>query len=315
MEIMKVNQREKRFASATGICDIRYRMWIPEEPRAALQITHGMAEHIDRYSDFAGFLAQNGVLVYGCDMASHGKSLGEGEPRGWFGAQNGWDALVQDMRTLRDIVKSEFPALPYILMGHSMGSFLARSYAGRDGADFEAFIFSGTAGKNPVLGVGKLLARREIKRTGGKLPSQSLYNLSFGSYNRAFKPNRTDSDWLSRDSAQVDKYCADEACGYPFTASGMLDLFTGLGEVSSREWARRVPKKPILIFSGAADPVGGAGRGVRQVAGWLSDTGHAVELKLYKGGRHEMLNEINKEEVYNDVLLFIDAVEILGERE
>ncbi len=312
---MKVNLRQKRFPSATGVCDIRYRMWIPEEPRAALQITHGMAEHIDRYEDFAVFLAQNGVLVYGHDLASHGQSIREGEPRGWFGEKNGWDALIQDMRTLRDTVKSEFPMLPYILMGHSMGSFLARSYAGRDGADFDAFIFSGTAGKNPVLGIGKLLARREINKTGGKLPSMTLYNMSFGSYNKAFRPNRTANDWLSRDEAQVDKYCVDEACGYPFTASAMLDLFDGLGEVSGRHWAASVPDRPILLLSGALDPVGGAGKGVKQVAGWLKKNGHGVELKLYEGGRHEMLNELNRDEVFRDILLFIDTVEAMGEAE
>lgn len=313
---MKVSLREKRFPSATGVCDIRYRMWIPEEPRVALQVTHGMAEHIDRYDDFASFLAQNGVLVYGFDMASHGKSIQGGAPKGWFGEKNGWDALVQDMRTMRDLVQADFPSLPYILMGHSMGSFLARSYAGRDGVDFDAFIFSGTAGKNPVLAMGKLLAKREIKKTGGKTPSQSLYNLSFGSYNKAFKPNRTESDWLSRDEAQVDKYCADENCGYAFTASGMLDMFDGLGEISSKDWAKRVPKRPIFIISGMQDPVGGAGaKGVKQVANWLRATGHAVELKLYEGGRHEMLNETNKDEVYRDILLFIDTVEAMGERE
>lgn len=310
---MKVNLREKRFPSATGVCDIRYRMWIPEDPRAVLQITHGMAEHIDRYDSFAGFLAQNGVLVYGCDLAGHGQSVREGEPMGWFGEKNGWDALVQDMRTLRDIVRAEFPALPYILMGHSMGSFLARTYAGRDGADFDAFIFSGTAGKNPVLAIGKLLAKREIKKTGGKLPSQTLYKMSFGSYNKAFRPNRTENDWLSRDEAMVDRYCADEKCGYPFTASAMLEVFNGLGEISGKDWARRLPRRPILVLSGTLDPVGGAGRGVKQVAGWLRDSGHETELKLYPGGRHEMLNETNREEVYNDILLFIDTVEAMGE--
>ena len=310
---MKVTQREKRFPSATGLCDIRYRMWIPDDPHAALQITHGMAEHIDRYDDFASFLAENGVLVYGFDIAGHGKSLGANGVKGYFGKENGWDAVLQDMRTLRDIVKKEFPALPYILMGHSMGSFLARTYAGRDGKDFDAFIFSGTAGKNPVLGVAKWLAKREIKKTGGDKPSQTLYELSFGSYNKAFRPNRTEMDWLSRDEAKVDQYVADELCGFPFTASAMLDLFNGLGEVSSEAWAARVPKRPILVMSGACDPVGGNGKGVKQVFGWLVKTGHEADCKLYPEGRHEMLNEFNRAEVYNDILLFINAVEAMGE--
>lgn len=311
---MKITTREKKFPSATGLCDIRYRMWIPEEPRAALQLTHGMAEHIDRYDDFARYLAENGVLVYGQDHASHGKSWTEGMPRGYFGKENGWDALVQDMRTLRDIVSKEYAGLPYILMGHSMGSFLARTYAGRDGQDFDGFIFSGTAGKNPVLGIAKALAKREIKKTGGHQPSKTLHQLSFGTYNKAFKPNRTENDWLTRDAAQVDLYAADPLCGFPFTASGMLDLFTGLTEVSSTEWAKRVPMRPVFLFSGDRDPVGGNGKGVKQVYGWLKNSGHEVELKLYAEGRHEMLNETNHDEVYKDVLLFIDTVETRGER-
>ena len=310
---MKFTLREKRFPSATGLCDIRYRMWVPEDPHAALQITHGMAEHIDRYDEFASFLAENGVLVYGNDIASHGKSIVAGMPKGYFGEKNGWDAIVQDMRTMRDLVKKDFPAIPFILMGHSMGSFLARTYAGRNGDDYEAFIFSGTAGPNPVLAIGKLIAKSEIKKTGGKLPSITLFNMSFGSYNNAFKPNRTVNDWLSRDEAKVDAYVADDNCGFPFTASAMYDVFTGLTEISNEKWAKRVPKRPILVFSGAMDPVGGKGKGVKQVHRWLTKTGHEAELKLYEGGRHEMLNEINRKEVYADVLLFINAVEAMGE--
>ncbi len=310
---MKITQRERHFPSATGICDIRCRMWVPEEPRAAVQLTHGMAEHIDRYDAFASFLAANGVLAYGHDIASHGKSVREGGVSGYFGDKNGWDANVQDMRTLRDLVRTDFPAIPYVLFGHSMGSFLARTYAGRDGDDFDAFIFSGTAGKNPVLAVGKWIARREIQKTGGRVPSKTLFDLSFGSYNKAFRPNRTANDWLSRDVEIVDRYAADPLCGYPLTARAMLDVFDGLTEISNSAWAKRVPKKPILMISGALDPVGGAGKGPKQVASWLRATGHDVELKLYESGRHEMLNEINRDEVFRDVLLFVETVAAQGE--
>lgn len=305
---MKFSMCEKRFFSATGLCDIRYRMWIPEEPHVALQITHGMAEHIDRYNDFASFLAKNGVLAYGNDIASHGKSIGDGVPKGYFGDEKGWDAVVQDMHTMRGLVKADYPDIPFILFGHSMGSYLARTYAGRNGTDFDAFIFSGTAGKNPLLGIAKWIAKREIRKTGGKKPSIMLFNLSFCSFNRAFKPNRTANDWLSRDNEKVDEYIADENCGFPFTSRGMYDVIIGLLEISNAKWAELVPKRPILLMSGDCDPEGGNGKGVKQVCGWLEKSGHKVELKLYEGGRHEMLNEINRADVYNDVLLFINTV-------
>lgn len=310
---MKFTLREGNYPSATGLCDIHYQMWIPERVHAALQLTHGMAEYIDRYDEFASFLAENGVLVYGNDLASHGKSTGAGLPKGYFGEKNGWDAIIQDMRTLRSIAKTEFSDIPFILFGHSMGAMLARTYAGRDGLDFDAYIFSAVAGVVPILGIAKIVAKWEIKRNGGKLPSMTLYNGTFGAYNKAFRPNRTACDWLSRDEAKVDEYAMDENCGFPFTAHGMKDMFAGMTEISSKAWAKRVPNRPILIMSGAKDPVGNNGKGVKQVYGWLKKTGHAPELKLYEEGRHAMLIEINRKEVYADILRFINGVKPAAE--
>ena len=312
---MNVIQRERRFPSATGNCDIRYRMWIPQEVRAAVQLTHGMAEHIDRYQDFAMFLAENGILVYGQDHAGHGKSIREGGIKGFFAEEKGWDALVQDAKKLYSLVKGDYPAIPFILFGHSMGSFIARSYAARKGDDFDAFIFSGTAGKNPVLPIGKLLAKWEVRRTGGKVPSDLLKSMAFGTYNQRIKPSRTEYDWLSRDEAVVDAYMMDPLCGFTFTSSAMLDLFTGLMEISSSAWAKKVPDKPIFVYAGDQDPVGNYGKGVRQVAKWLQKSGHTLECRLYEGGRHEMHNETNRSEVYGDILLFIEAVAVQGELE
>ena len=310
---MGIVVKEKHFPSSTGVCEVSYRIWAPEEPRACVQIIHGMAEHIDRYHDFATFLANNGFLVYGMDLPGHGKSIGKDQPYGYFGESNGWDHLIEDNKTMHDTVMKEYPSVACILFGHSMGSFLARTYAGRMGVDFDAFIFSGTAGANPALPIAKMIARSAIKKGKGKVANESLNQLSFGSYNKKFKDARTEFDWLSRDTASVDKYVEDPLCGFCFTSYAFYDLFTGLGEVSNLNWAKRVPNRPIFLMSGSFDPVGGMGKGVKQVNQWLVKSGHNVTMKLYPQGRHEMLNETNRSEVYGDVLLFLETVCAAGE--
>lgn len=294
--------------SATGQGGLNVRIWEPEnEPKAVLQIVHGMAEHIERYDRFARYLNQNAILVVGADTASHGKSISKNGIRGYFGPERGWDLLIQDIGSVHQTIKQSYCGIPSFLFGHSMGSFLARSYAARHGADLDGFIFCGTAGKNPALPVAKLLARREIRKNGPQTPSKLLDKLSFGAYNKAFKPTRTAFDWLSRDEAEVDKYIADPACGFVFTAAAFRDLFDGLGEVSSVDWAAQVPKRPILLIAGDADPVGANGKGVKQVEAWLTQTGHAVKCILYPGARHELLNETNRVQVFEDVRAFLEG--------
>lgn len=310
---MQILQRERRFPSTSRLCDIRYRMWIPDEIRGAIQITHGMSEHIDRYNDFAMYLAAQGFLVYGMDNISHGKSIKPDMPKGFFGTEHGWDCLIDDMHTLYELVSRDYPATAFILMGHSMGSFMARSYAARFPKDFQAYIFSGTAGKNPLAKIGRVIARREIKKGVGLEPSLKLHALGAGAYNKKYKNPRTEVEWLSRDTEIVDRYVSDSMCGFPFTPYGMVDLLTGLIEISSIKWARSVPNKPILLISGEKDPVGSCSKGVRQVEKWLKHSGHIVSCKLYSEGRHEMLNELNKDEVYDDLLLFLETILVMGE--
>lgn len=304
-----IQVKDLSFPSATKECDIHARLWRPDTmARAVLQIAHGMAEHIERYDEFARYLCQNGIAVTANDHAGHGKSIRDGRHMGYFSKQNGWTCLINDMRTLYTRVKDEYPGVPYILLGHSMGSFLARTYASRHGSDIDAFIFSGTAGKNPALPIAGLIAKVETALKGAMTPSKTLDRLSFGAYNKAFQPNRTDKDWLCSDEAQVDRYLADPLCGFTFTAGGFRDLYTGLGEVSHKDWAAKVPDVPILMFAGDRDPVGANAKGVREVAQKLRQTGHRVELHIYEGGRHEMLNETNRLEVYELVRRFIDNV-------
>ena len=298
---------QKMIPSSTGLCNINLRFWKPADkaPRAVLTIMHGMAEHVDRYDAFAGFLNQNGIAVAAADMASHGKSISENGIRGYFGEENGWEHLVEDACNVHQVIKEAYPSIPCFLLGHSMGSFLARSYAARHGEDIAAFIFCGTAGKNPIMPIAKLFAKNEIKRIGPSTPSRKLDSMAFGAYSKPFE-RRTAFDWLSADKENVDRYVADPLCGFTFTAAAFLDLFTGLDEVSKSDWASKVPDKPIFVIAGDKDPVGNMGKGPREVAAKLTATGHDVTFKLYPGMRHEILNETGKEAVWQDVLGFLN---------
>ena len=299
-------EREYFMPSASLQGDVYVKEWVPDgEVRAIVQLTHGMAEHITRYDAFARFLNESGILAVGLDLPGHGKSIGKGGLAGYFSDEDGWGRAIADMRTLLMKTRAEHEGKKYILFGHSMGSFLARTYAARHGEDADAFIFSGTAGKNAALPAARLIAKYEIKKHGARAQSPTLNALSFGAYNKAFAPNRTEFDWLSRDNEQVDRYVADENCGFVFTTGGFKDLFDGLSELGAKDWASRVPKKPILIISGEKDPVGGNGKGVKEVAGSLLESGHDVTLHLYPDCRHELLNETNNAEVYGDILKFI----------
>ena len=300
---------EWRYESETGLGDIYAQVWSPETvPRAVIQIAHGMAEHIARYADFAEFLVKHGYAVVMNDHAGHGRSIQKDEHRGYFGEKDGWTNVVQDLKVLRDRAAHEFPDVPMVLMGHSMGSFLARAYAALYPQDHAMYIFSGTAGKNSLLRLGRLTAKMECKRNGAMKPSKLLQKMSFGSYNKAFKPVRTGNDWLTGNHDIVDAYEKDPLCGFAFTAEAMLDLFGVIEAVTGTQWAAQVPDVPIYLFFGTQDPVGANGKGVRQVADWLKKTGHRhVILKPYEGGRHEMLNEENNKEVYDDVLRFLES--------
>lgn len=302
---------ESYFPSATGLGDVYVKTWMPDtqNPRGVVQLTHGMAEHIERYDGFAQFLCSRGFVVTGQDHIGHGKTSGTTGIDGYFGETGGWSNLIKDMQTLHANTKAAYPNLPYILFGHSMGSFLARTYASRCGADMDAFIFSGTAGKNGALPIAKWIANRDIKKGKLKTPNQSLDKLAFGAYAKAIPDAKTPFDWLSHDSSIVDAYIQDQKCGFVFTTAAFRDLFDGLMEIGQKDWASKVPQKPILIMSGSCDPVGGKNaKGPREVAKALLDTGHKVVLKIYEGGRHEMLNEPEKETVYQDILAFLEGI-------
>jgi alpha-beta hydrolase superfamily lysophospholipase len=286
--------------------EISAHIWAPEnEIKAIMIICHGMAEHLKRYERFAEYLTQNHILACGIDLPGHGDSSQEG--LGFFAHKNGGEYVIQCILDFKDDIKKQYPSVPLILFGHSMGSFFARYIASQNPDGIDCFIFSGTSGPNKQLKFGRLLALLETKLRGPKHISPLLDTLCFKPYNKAFKPNRTDFDWLSRDNDEVDKYVADDKCGFVFTASAFYDFFNILEFVNSKSWTDKLSKdKSYLFFSGTCDPVGQFGEGILEVYNTMRKAGiHNVELKLYEDGRHEMLNEINYTLVYSNIVDFI----------
>jgi alpha-beta hydrolase superfamily lysophospholipase len=298
------------FKTDDGIQIFTYR-WTPQTSavRGVVQIAHGMAEHAARYERFAEALTRAGYAVYANDHRGHGKTAGSLELVGYFADEDGWEKVVRDLHTLTSILKMEMPGKPVFLFGHSMGSFLARHYAMLYGSEISGLVLSGTGGDPGLLGkIGRLIAKMDAKLHGRKAKSDIMNKLSFGSFNNAFKPNRTEYDWLSRDNAEVDKYIHDPWCGAVFSAGFFCDMLGGIVLINRKENIARIPKNlPIYIFSGAKDPVGGNTRGVLQVYHALKSAGvQDVTLKFYAEGRHEMLNEINRQEVFADVLAWLE---------
>ena len=307
---MEYTTKEMSYDASSGEGRIFARGFAPADKNAVrgiLQIAHGMAEHSLRYESFAKYLVAKGFVVCVNDHAGHGKSAVDEESFGYFGP-GGYQNLVKDMNKLRRIIQEDFPSAPYMLMGHSMGSFLARRYLSDYGEGVSAAVLCGTsAGFSPaVMKMGLAYANRIVMKKGPKAHDDHLKKLTTGGYNRSFQPARTENDWLSRDEAQVDLYNQDPLCGFDFTVSGYRDLVTLLFDVNKPQWFRSVPTDfPILMVSGDQDPVGDFGKGVRKVYHRLVKTGHDVKLILYPGGRHEILNETNREQVYEDIASFL----------
>lgn len=283
--------------------------WEPDVPaRAAVQIAHGMAEHIDRYDAFAKSLVQQGFVVYGNDHRGHGRTAGE-EDRGWFAEENGFEQVVQDLHRLTQIIHREQPGLPLFLFGHSMGSFLARRIIQLHGDEYQGVILCGTGGDPGWVGkLGLGLASREVRKKGSRTPSPMMAKLVTGGFNRKLRPRRTEADWLSRDEEEVDQYLADPLCGGVLTAGFYRDLLAGLILIHRKENMELTPKSlPILLIAGEDDPVGDFGKGVRRVAEGYRRAGiKDLTCKLYPGARHELLKELNREEVVQDLIDWLE---------
>lgn len=310
---MEILRNEYSYSSSTGLSDIYAQSWVPKDAskvKAVFQIAHGMAEHSERYEEFAKFLCENGYAVFANDHIGHGKSVASDDDLGYFGERDGWIGFINDAKQLTDIAKGEYPDKPVVLFGHSMGSFIARSYCEKFGGDLAGVVFCGTSGVNPAVGVAVKLASFIAKVKGSRYRSEFINKVAFGAFNKKIEKSRTPFDWLSRDTAQVDAYMADKYCGFLFTAVGYRDMSMLLNSVSGKSWYTNVPfVLPMLLVSGQSDPVGGYGKGILQVYRDLKSTGHKnVTMKLYKDYRHEILNELDKEIVFQDVVDWADKV-------
>lgn len=302
-------REEFDFPSCTGK-KIYAVKWINKELKkykGIIQLVHGMQEHIGRYDEFAKMLADCGYIVVGHDHLGHGNTVKSEEEWGYFDKKDGWNKLVEDIHILQNLVQKEYPDIPYVIMGHSMGSLLVRTYVTKYKDNISGIIISGTSGQKRGLILGQLLTKLIILFRGPKYKSTLLEYLVTGSFNKKFKPTRTKADWTTRDYEQVDKYEKDEKCGKNFTAIAYLDLLKGTYYLSKQKNIKNTPNIPILIFSGDKDPVGENSKGVIRVYNMLKKAGKdKVRIRLFKDGRHEMLNEINKEEVYYFVLDWLD---------
>lgn len=300
------------FDSSNGIDRIAYYIYCPENTavRAVVQISHGMCEYIERYEDFADFLCGNGIAVCGNDHLGHGNSVSSDDELGYFASEMGWTFLPKDLHRMTAIMQEEYGDLPYIMFGHSMGSFAARAYAAKYGRCLDGLILCGTSGGESAADAGLALAKSLSAVKGDHYRSEKIQQMLFGVSNFKVEEKRTEFDWVSRDREIVAKYMLDPKCNFTFTVRGYYDLIMLLEYVSSEDWADKIRKHlPIFLISGDMDPVGGYGKGVRKVYERLTEAGvENVSMKLYEGARHELINEINRSEVYGDVLDWINSV-------
>ena len=302
--------RDFYYESSTGKNRIHARICTPDgTPRGIVQIAHGIAEHINRYEDFMRFLAENGFVAVGNDHLGHGKSIARLEEQGIFAENDGWNYVVEDMNKLRELVTEQFPNLPYVFFGHSMGSFLTRTFLILHPDLYDAAILSGTGHQSPALVNGGFLAAELMtKLKGPRSSGQALNDMAFGSYCKRIENPRTPFDWLSRDSETVDRYIADPLCGFVCKTSLYRDMMGGLKFLTNQKNINKMNKKPPVYFmSGAEDPVGDYGAGVEKAYKAFCRAGLTdVRIRLYPGGRHEMLNEINRSDVMQDILNWLN---------
>ena len=303
-----VKKEDFTFDSRDGSSKIHAVRWVPEgKVVCILQINHGMAEHLARYEEMANYLAKKGVLVTGEDHLGHGKSA-QGRLYGYFCRQDPATVVVRDVHRLKKMTQEDYPGVPYVILGHSMGSFILRNYLFRYGTGIEGAIICGTGSKPPALvKLSKAMAAVSSALLGEQHRAKLIDRMAFGTYNKRIPGARTEFDWLCSEDSVVDAYLQDEWCGFTFTANGFRTLFTLLDRLNKPENLEKMPKDlPVHFIAGDMDPVGDYGEGVKKVyQSFLKNGMERVSMKLYEGCRHELLNEKNKYQVYEELYPWI----------
>ena len=297
------------YPSKDGKTTIHACIWQCEgEPKAVLQIIHGMAEYAARYAPLAEFLNKQGIVVCAEDHLGHGKSVCSEDDLGYFAAKNGWQTVLSDIRGLTEIVKPKYVGVPYFVMGHSMGSFFCRKYISLYGDNLAGAIVMGTGFKSAATtGGAKFITGLVAAFKGWRYRSKFIDNSAFGSYNKRFD-KRTSFDWLSANPDNVDNYIADPLCGVPFTCNAFYGLFSIISQACKSKTIKAVPEKlPVFVVAGADDPVGDYGKGVKKAKAKFDEAGiEDVSITLYEKARHEILNDFCKGQVEKDILSFIE---------
>ena len=295
------------FPSSGGLCDIRFYIYEPKAPKAVIMLSHGMCEYIERYKGFAEFLCANNIALAGNDHLGHGNSIVNETMLGYFGQERGYIDMVRDLHRMKAVIDERFPNIPHFLMGHSMGSFMARIYLSKYRDHWDGAIIMGTAGGV----VGSVPLRKILdfmERDRGDYYRPEVGAKMFDLFSLRIPNHRTPADWLSRDDANVDRFLADPKCNFTFTVAGYRDLLNSLLCANSEPVFENTPTElPMLFMSGGMDAVGQYGTGVRKAVRRYAEHGCDVDLKIYPEDRHELIFELDRDTVMEDIRSFIES--------
>ncbi len=297
-------KKEFEFKSADGITDIHCVKWDVENPKAVLQVAHGMSEFIERYEGFAKYFNEKGIVVVGNDHIGHGSSIAKDKAPMYFGGENSWGCVVDDLFTLYEKTKKEYPELPYYVFGLSLGSFLMRALIINYTEGIDGAILVGTSQASKLeIGLGKFMAERERKKYGDDVTTDTINDLTFGTYNRKFSPTKTEMDWLCSNEDALNEFLADERRGKAFTVGLFRELLNVMSYTRDPKNIEKMNKSmPILIMSGEKDPVGSFTKNIKKLEEVYKKSGMKdITVNIYPGLRHDILNEVGKEKVFDDI--------------